>query len=208
MLLSILFNGSGNFILNLFIFLLVAVALIVSISIHEFSHAWVANKLGDPTAKRLGRITLNPKAHLDPMGTLLLLVAGFGWGKPVPFDPGYLKNPKRDAAIISFAGPASNIVLALFLTLLFHVFGFGGLVGFFIRIVVQYNLVLAIFNLIPVHPLDGFKIVNGFLPQELSYQWIQLAQYGMWILLFMIFAGVTEKIIGPLLDWSLISLGF
>jgi len=208
MLFSILSNGSGNLLVNLVIFLLVAVALIISISIHEFAHAWAADKLGDPTAKRLGRLTLNPKAHLDPMGTMMLLIAGFGWGKPVPFDPRYLDNPKKGAAIISFAGPASNILLALLLTTIFHVFGPVGIVGFFLRIVVQYNLILALFNMIPVNPLDGFKVVNGFLPRELSYQWIQLAPYGMWILLFLIFAGVTDKVIGPLLTSGMSILGF
>jgi Zn-dependent protease len=208
MLFSILFNGSGNLLVNLFIFVLVAVALVVSISIHEFAHAFVANKLGDSTAKNLGRLTLNPKAHLDPVGTLLLLIVGFGWGKPVPFDPRLLKNPKRDAAIISFAGPASNLLLAVILSLIFHTVGLGWLFGIFVQLVVQYNLVLAVFNLIPVHPLDGFKVVNGLLPQELSYQWIQLAPYGMWILLVLIFAGITERIIGPLLNWLLFVLGF
>jgi len=208
MLFSILLNGTGNLIVNLFIFMLVAVALVISISIHEFAHAFASNKLGDSTAKNLGRLTLNPKAHLDPMGTILLLIAGFGWGKPVPFDPRRLKNPKRDAAIISFAGPASNILLALVMTGLFHLLGIGGLVGVFVYLVVQYNLVLAIFNLIPVHPLDGFKVVNGFLPSELSHQWIQLAPYGLWILLALIVAGITDQIIGPLLGFFLTFLGF
>ena len=208
MLFSILFNGSGNLLINLFIFVLVAGALIISISIHEFSHAFVADKLGDSTAKNMGRITLNPKAHLDPTGTILLLIAGFGWGKPVPFDPRLLKNPKRDAAIISFAGPASNILLATLLAGFFHVVSLGGLVGLFVQLVVQYNLILAVFNLIPVHPLDGFKVVNGLLPRELSHQWIQLAPYGLWILLALIVAGVTDQIIGPLLDILLTFLGF
>ena len=109
--------------MNLFIFVLVAVALIISISIHEYAHAYAAYKLGDSTAKAMGRLTLNPKAHLDPTGTILLLIAGFGWGKPVPFDPRLLKNPKRDAAIISFAGPASNFLLALTLSGLYHLLG-------------------------------------------------------------------------------------
>ncbi len=200
-MISILFS-------NPLAFFFVAGALVVSISIHEFAHAYVADKLGDPTAKLMGRITLNPKAHLDPMGTILLLFAGFGWGRPVPFDARNLTNPKRDAAIISFAGPFSNIILALLLSLVFRLFDGNGFIGLFLQLTVQYNLVLAIFNLIPVHPLDGFKVVNGFLPRELSYQWLQMAPYGMWILLFLIFAGVTDKIIGPLLGASLVLLGF
>lgn len=208
MLFNILFSGSGTLVQNLIVFMLVAGALIISISFHEFAHAFIANKLGDPTAKSLGRITLNPKAHLDPMGTIMLLILGFGWGKPVPFDPYYLKNPKRDAAIISFAGPASNILLAILFTILFHALQPGGVIGLFFQLTVQYNLILAIFNLIPVHPLDGFKVVNGLLPQELSYQWMQLAPYGMWILLILIFTGITGTIIGPSLDFSLRLLGF
>ncbi|KKU48168.1 MAG: Peptidase M50 [candidate division WWE3 bacterium GW2011_GWA2_46_9] len=103
MLISLLFQ-------NPMLFLMLAGTLIVSISVHEFAHAYIANKLGDPTPKAMGRVTLNPKAHLDPMGTLLLLVAGFGWGKPVMFDPTYLKNPKRDAAITSIAVSAGSLL--------------------------------------------------------------------------------------------------
>src|SRR3989339_661935 len=111
MLISLLFQ-------NPLVFLFLAVVLIVSLAIHEFAHAYASDKLGDPTAKSLGRLTLNPLAHLDPVGTLLMLVAGFGWGKPVPFNPMYLKNPKRDTAIISFAGPFANFVIALVFILL------------------------------------------------------------------------------------------
>ena len=102
------------------VFLLVAAALILSLSIHEFAHAYVADKLGDPTARYLGRVTLNPLAHLDPVGTMLLLFLGFGWGKPVPFNADNLANPKRDSALISFAGPAANFILALLFALVFH----------------------------------------------------------------------------------------
>lgn len=208
MLFSLLFDGTGNLIVNLILFITMALVLVMSLSIHEFSHAWAADKLGDPTAKLLGRLTINPKSHLDPLGTFLLLVAGFGWGRPVPFNPIYLKNPKRDAAIISFAGPASNISVAILFTILFHLFDLGGLAGLFVRIVVQYNLILALFNLIPVNPLDGFKVVNGLLPRELSYQWIQLAPHGMWILLILIFAGITDQIINPILSRILNFFGF
>ena len=204
MLFNIL-SGPGDFLTNLILFLMVALALVICISIHEFSHAYIANFLGDPTAKSLGRVTLNPKAHLDPTGTLLLLVFGFGWGKPVPFDPRFLKHPKRDSALIALAGPLSNILLAGFLALVFHGLGVGAfsLIGVILQLIVRYNLILAIFNLIPVHPLDGFKVVNGILPQNLSYQWLQMAPYGIWILLFLIFTGVTDSVIFPVLDFVL-----
>jgi Zn-dependent protease len=210
MLFNLLFNGSGNFLVNLLLFLLVAAALVICISIHEFFHAFIANKLGDPTAKSMGRVTLDPRAHLDPTGTLLLLVFGFGWGKPVPFDPRYLKHPKVDSALIALAGPLSNIVLAAALAGLFHGLGVDifSLVGVFLALLIRYNLILAIFNLIPVHPLDGFKVVNGILPQNLSYQWLQMAPYGIWILLLLIFTGITDSVIIPLLEFSLKLLGF
>ena len=204
MLFNIL-SGPGDFLTNLILFLMVALALVICISIHEFSHAYIANFLGDPTAKSLGRVTLNPKAHLDPTGTLLLLIFGFGWGKPVLFDPRFLKHPKRDSALIALAGPLSNILLAGFLALVFRGLGVGAfsLIGVIVQLIVRYNLILAIFNLIPVHPLDGFKVVNGILPQNLSYQWLQMAPYGIWILLFLIFTGVTDSVIFPVLDFVL-----
>ena len=94
-------------------FAVILVALVISLSVHEFAHAWVSDRLGDPTARQLGRVTLNPKAHIDPLGMLLLVVAGFGWGRPVPFNPLNLKYPKRDSALIALAGPASNFMLAI-----------------------------------------------------------------------------------------------
>ena len=200
MLISLLFQ-------NPMLFLMLAGTLIVSISVHEFAHAYIANKLGDPTPKAMGRVTLNPKAHLDPMGTLLLLVAGFGWGRPVMFDPTYLKNPKRDAAIISFAGPASNFLLAVTLAWLINFLPReAGLASLF-QLVVYYNLVLGIFNLIPLHPLDGFKVVYGLLPAGLAMQWMQMAPYGIWILLFLVFTRATGAIINPVLDFAMRALG-
>lgn len=203
MLIRILTN-TPDLITGLTIFVLVAAALVLSLSIHEFAHAYVADKLGDPTAKILGRVTLNPRAHLDPTGTILLLLAGFGWGKPVPVNESNLSFPKRDSALISVAGPASNILLALIFTAIFHLGGFGnGLLGIFVQLVVRYNIILAIFNLLPVNPLDGFKVVNGLLPKELSYQWIQIGQYGIWILLALVLTGAIDRIIYPAINFLL-----
>lgn len=189
-------------------FLFIMGALIICISIHEFAHAYVAHKLGDDTAYLLGRVTLDPRAHLDPIGTLLLIVAGFGWGKPVPFNPYNLAHPKRDSALIAIAGPASNFILAILLAVLFriiHSYGIGGSIGSFFQVffylTIMYNLVLGVFNLIPIHPLDGFKIVNGLLNHELSLQWLQMAPYGMYILLLLIITGTTDRIIGPIIDF-------
>ena len=207
MLFSILINGPGSFLVNLIIFVLVAAALVVSLSFHEWAHAYAANKLGDKTAKSFGRLTLNPKAHLDPMGTLLLLVAGFGWGKPVPVDVKNLRNPKKDTAIIAFAGPLSNIILAVVAASIFRVLPLPFVIQIFVRLFVQYNLILAAFNLLPIYPLDGFKIVHGFLKGSLSFQWLQMAQYGIWILLVLGLTNAIDRIIAPVLGFSLFLLG-
>lgn len=174
-------------------FLIFAVLLLVVVTVHEFSHALAADRLGDPTPGLKGRLSLNPLAHLDPIGTLLFIIAGFGWGKPVPFDPFNLKHPKKDSAIISFAGPASNIALAVLAALIFRFmiatpyFSFplwsADLMTSFIRL----NILLAVFNLIPVHPLDGFRVVAGLLPQKYYHDWLYLERYGMIFLIFLIF---------------------
>ncbi|MCR4263571.1 MAG: site-2 protease family protein [Candidatus Roizmanbacteria bacterium] len=180
--------------------LIVVVALLSAITIHEFAHAWVADRLGDPTPKLMGRVTLNPLAHLDPIGTIALLLIGFGWGKPVQFDPYNLENPRRDSALVALAGPASNVVLIALLTLLYRIFDLPILIPF-----IGYNVVLALFNLIPIHPLDGFKIVGGILPEDQSEDWYRLERYGMYLLLIIllpIFNGqsLVSQILGPLLD--------
>jgi len=196
MLISLLFQNPISFVF-------VAGALVISISVHEFAHAYVAYKLGDPTPKAAGRVTLDPRAHLDPIGTVMLLVAGFGWGKPVPFNPNYLRNPKVDAALISLAGPLSNLVLASLMALVLYLFGGGS----FLYLVIFYNLILGFFNLIPLHPLDGFKVVNGILPPQLSYQWLQMAPFGIYILMTLILTGAIGSIIIPLVNLAMKLLG-
>ena len=147
-------------------------AFAVAITVHEFAHAWTADRLGDPTARLSGRLSLNPLKHYDPVGSTLLLVTAllpglvaFGWAKPVPFDPYNLKNPKKDAALVSLAGPLANLLVCLFLTLVIRFMG-----GYFLLApIILLNLSLAIFNLVPVYPLDGEKIVTGLLPQKDAY---------------------------------------
>ncbi len=181
-MISILFSAGP------FAFLLIFASLIISITIHEFAHAFAADKLGDPTPSLQGRLTLNPMAHLDPLGTIMILIAWFGWGKPVMFDPFNLKNPRRDAAIIGFAGPISNILLAISLGILLRILPQALLVTVVFGTIIRLNIILAIFNLIPIHPLDGGKILVGFLPHELADEWNAiLNQYGMIILIFLIF---------------------
>lgn len=202
MLLQLLFTEPRAFVLILF-------ALVVSISVHEFAHAWAAFKLGDPTAKALGRVTLDPRAHLDPLGTILLIVAGFGWGRPVPVDPSFFKHPKRDSAIIAFAGPLSNFIMAISLSIILHLVNFDSVawLGVFGYYTILYNLVLGFFNLLPIYPLDGYRVVAGFLSSGLYTQWMEIRKYGTFILLGLIITGSTGVILGPILNFSLNLLG-
>lgn len=198
---------------NPFSFLIWVAALMAAITIHEFSHAYVADRLGDPTPKLAGRLTLNPLAHLDPLGTLMLILVRFGWGKPVPIDPFNLQNPRRDSALISLAGPGSNLILALILSLLLRlpVFSFIGLLGYLVigllKPVIILCVILAVFNLLPIHPLDGFKIVAGFLRDDLAQEWEELAGLGPFFLLFLIlpfFGGsLIGNIISPIISFIL-----
>ena len=189
------------------LFILVVVVMLISVSIHEFCHAFVAFKLGDPTAKYLKRLTLDPRAHIDPMGAICLLLFGFGWGKPVPFNPINLKNPRRDSALIALAGPSANFLLAIFMALVIRIIGSSGLISSFLYLGVFYNLFLGFFNLIPFGPLDGFKIVLGFLPNNLAIQWVQVESLGLYILLFLVITGSTSHILNPLVGFSLRLLG-
>lgn len=161
-------------------------ALIVAITIHEFAHAFAADRLGDPTPRLQGRLTLNPLKHFDPIGTLMLLFFRFGWGKPVEFDPYNLRHPRRDAAIISLAGPAVNLILATTLSLIMKFSGIPLLTLFFIPVIII-NINLAIFNLLPVPPLDGAKILYGFLPRDWADEYNDfMSRYGTILLILLI----------------------
>lgn len=184
----------------LFSLLILAIAFLVSLSIHEMAHAYMADRLGDPTAQLEGRVTLNPFAHLDPVGTLLpfvLIMTGspivFGWGKPVPFDPFNLRHPRRDSALISLSGPVANLTLAALLSAIVRLapYAIGSsayILGAILTPAIILNVSWAIFNLIPIHPLDGGKVLVGFLPKELAYQVDDiLNQFGMIVLIFLLF---------------------
>lgn len=198
-MLSILFSHPILFLLNF-------AALVAALTIHEFAHAWAADKLGDPTPRLQGRLTVNPKSHLDPLGTLLLLVAGFGWGKPVEFDIFNLRHPRRDSALIALAGPASNLLLAVALSFILNTLPLPGLFQELFVYTIHICLVLAIFNLIPIHPLDGGKILIGFLPKETAYEWDALLhKYGFIILMLLIFPfgnsqSPVSYLISPIVD--------
>ncbi len=161
-------------------------SLLIAITVHEFAHAWVANLRGDPTAKAMGRLTLNPLAHLDPLGTTLLLITGFGWGKPVPVDPFNLSDPDKDMALVSLAGPGANLFLAFLAGLLSHLpFIHSSPQAFSsIYILVYLNLILAVFNLLPFYPLDGSKIWTFVLPPQLREDLIYFSkEYGLLLLI-------------------------
>ena len=174
-----------------------AIVLLVAFTIHELAHAYTADYLGDPTPRRQGRITLNPLAHLDPFGTIMLLISGFGWAKPVMVNPLNLRgNYRTSMAIVALAGPLSNVLMAILFAIPFRLglmqatMGSGGVIPSAAALFTQFvfiNVVLALFNLIPVPPLDGYKILQGVLPAELAYQLRPLEQYGFLILILLIF---------------------
>ncbi len=180
------------------IIVLLIPALVFSLSFHEFAHAWMAYRLGDSTAARMGRLTLNPMSHLDPIGSLALLLMGFGWAKPVPVDPRYLKNPRKDMVKVAAAGPISNIILAiiaaLVLRLLFDSDFLSNSVKTFFIIFMQINITLAVFNLLPVPPLDGSQILSPFLEKQFGPDIVwKMQAYGPRVLFFIIlFSMITD----------------
>ncbi len=182
-------------------------ALILGISFHEFSHAFTADKLGDGLPRRMGRVTLNPLRHLDPAGTILMILIGFGWGKPVPINPGATANPKGALAMTAGAGPLSNIAVAAiagfpirtemvpwispfnlgaFEQLAFTGWSTQEYLGLYLSSIVLFSLILGVFNLLPIAPLDGFNLAVGLLPRDLSNAFARLGQYGPLILIILI----------------------
>lgn len=202
----------SNIFTNPFGILIFLAVLLITISVHEFAHAKVADELGDPTPRLLGRVTLDPRSHIDLWGLLMLFLIGFGWGKPVPFDPFNLKKPRRDAALISLAGPATNFIMAVGGALLIKLFLFIGLLAeatighYILSTFVFFNLVLGIFNLLPFAPLDGFKIVGGLLSEDQAKEWYSLEKYGFIFLIFFIlpFVGgrsMLQIFVSPAIDF-------
>lgn len=172
-------------------------SILIASTVHEYAHAWAAFRLGDYTAKMNGRMTLNPLAHIDPIGALMMVLARFGWSKPVPINQYNFNDPVRGTALTSFAGPASNLILATItaIPLRFLLVATNGSpesieLTFITTLLLTFMLVnisLAVFNLLPIPPLDGHKIVRALLPERLRYYWENLERYGMWILVLMFF---------------------
>jgi len=176
------------------VLILLIPVLVFALVFHEFSHAWVANQLGDPTAKYAGRLTLNPLAHLDIFGSLMILFVGFGWAKPVPVDSRHLCNPRIDMMIIAFAGPASNLLLALISGTIIRATGYMGAFTTMLVMFTQINIMLAVFNMIPISPLDGSQIFSGFMVRRNPDMVYKLQIYGPQILMGLILFGMFTRI--------------
>jgi len=196
--------------------IILAPPLLMALTLHEFAHGYVAYRLGDPTAKTLGRLTLNPLKHLDPIGTLAFFLIKFGWAKPIPVNPNYLKNPKQDMLWVALAGPVTNLILAIASALLAKgLWLFAAMIpysataeAFLVPInamliaSVWINLVLCIFNFLPIPPLDGSRILAGLLPNDLARSYIKVERYGFIIILILAFSGVLSKVILPVISFA------
>jgi Zn-dependent protease len=179
---------------------------LLGLTIHEFAHGWAADRLGDQTARLQGRLSLNPLAHLDPIGTLAIVLIGFGWAKPVPVDYRYLRHPRRDMMLIAAAGPVSNLVLATGMAACVRLTPWQSLgadlvwlivpVLLMLRTGVWVNVLLAVFNLLPIPPLDGSRVVSGLLPLRQALVYNRLEPYGFLIIFVLFFTGVLDPVFG------------
>ncbi len=183
-------------------------AMLLAITLHEVAHGWVAERLGDPTARMLGRLTINPLKHLDPLGLFVFIFSmlqgfGIGWAKPVPVSPANFENPRRGMMWVALAGPVMNLLLA-FLSLVvlrsmgLRGWGFLSPIPLMIRFSLQINLILAAFNLIPIPPLDGGRILTGLLPRGLALSYSRIEPYGFYLIIGLLVVGALDTILRPM----------
>ena len=188
-------------------------SILIASTVHEYAHAWVATRLGDLTAKVNGRLTLNPLSHIDPIGAISMLIFRFGWSKPVPINEYNFEKRERDTALVSLAGPLSNVLLLLLTALINYLVKPTGLFVTFVMTFAMINTVLAVFNLLPIPPLDGHKIVRAFLPKQIRYYWEELEKYQIVLLIILLapvfpFGSIISLIMGQVLPFIFNLLGF
>jgi Zn-dependent protease len=188
----------------------VAAALMIAFTVHEFAHAWVAYKFGDPTAQRQGRLTLNPIQHLDPLGTILIFIAGFGWARPVPVNRFLFKNPRLAGVLVSVAGPISNLLMVLLAFVIWTIFGLLGLAAgvpefflTFLNIFISLNTMLFVFNLLPFPPLDGYRIIEDLAPPKIRAKMTQYEAYGSVIFLILVITPLDQYTIQPIFSYAI-----
>ncbi|HLN12080.1 MAG TPA: site-2 protease family protein [bacterium] len=193
---------TGRFSDPLSIVLLLA-AVTVATTCHEFAHAFVADRLGDPTARQLGRLSLNPLVHADILGTLCFVLFGFGWAKPVPVNPRNFANPRQGMLQVAIAGPLANLTVAAIVGVLARTFvpPTASLVLELLAIIAWINVILAVFNMIPVPPLDGSRVVEAVLPLQQAYAYARLQPYGMLVLFVLLYLGVVGRVLLPVAGW-------
>lgn len=211
-----------DFLKNIDLLLIQAPVILLSLTVHEYFHGWTANKLGDPTAKMRGRLTLNPIAHLDILGTILMFIVGFGWAKPVPIDPRNFKDPKKDTILVAIAGPLSNLAMALAAGLALRFMipkmvsgeisseGIYSVIAIILILTLVYGIALAVFNMIPIPPLDGSRVLYGILPDRYAYAYSRFEPYGVFFLfaLFIFGGGIFKYLLVPLSYLSVMLSGY
>ena len=187
--------------------------MLLALTAHELAHAWVADRLGDPTPRMLGRLTINPLKHLDPIGTLAIFLSGmFGWAKPVPVNPANFKNPGKAMMWVALAGPVTNLCLAAIFAIIAKllIMGVGafvlrtspllGPIYIMVNISIVLNVALGVFNMVPIPPLDGSKVLMNVLPYDRALAFSKLEPYGFIILMMLIFTGILHRVMGPIID--------